>query len=200
MTPSHSGPRLLVFAGLPGVGKSTLAKGLARALGATYLRIDTIEQGLRDLCAVDVHGEGYALAYRIAADNLRLGRTVVADSCNPIELTRRAWEQVATDAGASFANVEVVCSDRDEHRGRVETRAAEVPGLRLPTWSDVQRRPYEAWTAQRWVVDTAGRSEAESLRELVRKLQPAPADVMADGGDDVSGHEPARADDGGSLR
>jgi predicted kinase len=168
---NQSLPRLLIFAGLPGVGKSTLAQGLARELGATYVRIDTIEQGLRDLCAFDVQGEGYALAYRLAADNLRLGRTVVADSCNPVELTRRAWEQVAKDAGASFANVEVVCGDAHEHLTRVETRAADVPGLRLPTWNDVQARRYDAWTAKRWVVDTAGRSEADALRELLGKLQ-----------------------------
>lgn len=41
---------LYIFAGLPGSGKSTLAKKLAQKLGATYLRIDTIEQGLRDTC------------------------------------------------------------------------------------------------------------------------------------------------------
>jgi phenylpyruvate tautomerase PptA (4-oxalocrotonate tautomerase family) len=110
--------------------------------------------------------------YRIAADNLGLGRTVVADSCNPIEITRRAWERVAMDAGVSFVNVEVVCSDAHEHRTRVESRAAEVPGLRLPTWSDVQRRSYDDWSVERWVVDTAGRSESDVLRELLAKLQP----------------------------
>ena len=176
MTPNRTAPWLLIFAGLPGVGKSTLAQGVARELGATYLRIDTIEQGLRDLCGFDVQGEGYALAHRVAADNLRLGGVVVADACNPIEVTRRAWEQVAKDAGASFVNVEVVCGDEGEHRARVETRAVEVVGLRNPTWDDVQRRTYAAWTVERLVVDTAGRSEAESLRELSAMLRQARSD------------------------
>ncbi|MBY0274351.1 AAA family ATPase [Candidatus Binatia bacterium] len=163
-------PTLWIFAGLPGSGKSTLAARLAAHAGAAYLRIDTIEQALRDLCAVQVQGEGYRLAYRVAADNLRLGVAVVADSCNPIELTRREWESVARDAGAAHVNVEVVCSDRDEHRRRVETRASTVPGLKLPTWQDVLAREYHPWTVERVVIDTAGRSEEQSFQELLARV------------------------------
>ncbi len=74
---------LYILAGLSGSGKSTLAKRLVVATGGVYLRTDTIEQALRELTGIDVGGEGYRLSYRIAADNLKLGPTVVADSCNP---------------------------------------------------------------------------------------------------------------------
>jgi hypothetical protein len=50
---------------------------------------------------------------------------------------------------------------------------ADVPGLALPTWSDVQRREYREWTAARVVIDTAGRSVAESQAELLRRLAEA---------------------------
>ena len=105
------GPILYIFSGLPGSGKSTLAQLVASRLDAVYLRIDTIEQALRDMCSVEVRGEGYRLAYRIASDNLRLGLNVVADSCNPIELTRREWEQVARETEAAYINIEVICSE-----------------------------------------------------------------------------------------
>jgi predicted kinase len=163
-------PILYIFAGLPGSGKSTLSQQLARRVNAVYLRIDTIEQALRDLCAIDVQGEGYRLAYRIAADNLQLGISVVADSCNPIELTRREWEQVALAARARYVNIEVVCADGREHRRRVETRASAVPGLHQPTWHDVESREYHAWSVDRIVVDTAGRSEGTSVAELLQQL------------------------------
>lgn len=168
---SAAGNRLLILAGLPGAGKSTLGQGLARALPATYLRIDTLEQGLRDLCAVQVEAEGYRLAYRIAADNLRLGLSVVADSCNPVALSRQEWQQVAQDAGAEFVNIEVICSDQDEHRARVETRSAQVPGLKLPTWEDVQNRDYEPWDRARLVVDSAARPPAAVLEEVLQRLR-----------------------------
>ena len=37
---------LIVIGGLPGTGKTALARGLARALDAVHLRIDTIEQAI----------------------------------------------------------------------------------------------------------------------------------------------------------
>jgi len=164
-------PRLFVFSGLPGVGKSTLARLVAEEHGAAWLRVDTIEQALRDLCGYNPQSEGYRLAYRIAADNLRAGVSVVADSCNPIELTRREWEAVAADNDAQSVNIEVICSDRDEHRRRIETRPSEVDGLKLPTWADVEAREYHPWTDGHIVIDTAGKTPEESFKELTNAIE-----------------------------
>lgn len=164
-------PTLYIFSGLPGAGKSSLARLLAARVAAVYLRIDTVEQALRDLCDVIVEGEGYRLSYRVAADNLRLGLSVVADSCNPIELTRDEWEQVASDAGAHHVNIEVVCSNRTEHRRRVESRVSESSGLKQPTWHQVETREYHSWSRDRVVIDTWNKSKTESLDELRSRLQ-----------------------------
>jgi hypothetical protein len=95
---------------------------------------------------------------------------VVADSCNPIELTRAEWEAVAGKSGADCVNIEVVCSDRDEHRRRVEGRASTVKGLELPTWHEVVDREYAPWTSSRIVIDTALRTENECFDELASLL------------------------------
>jgi predicted kinase len=163
-------PILYIFSGLPGIGKTTLSQMVAQQIKAVYLRIDTIEQALRDLCSVEVQSEGYRLSYRIASDNLRLGISVVADSCNPVELTRQEWEQVALNAGADYLNIEIICSDAREHRQRVETRIATVLGLRLPTWKEVENREYQEWTADRIIIDTANKSETECLNDLLSEL------------------------------
>jgi predicted kinase len=122
---------LIVFAGLPGTGKTSVARGLAEQLRATYLRIDTIEQALRSsgTLVTEVTVEGYFIAYRVAEENLSLGRTVIADSVNPIEITRDAWMGVAARAAVPAVEVEIICSDPEEHRRRLETRYSDITGL-----------------------------------------------------------------------
>ena len=164
-------PILFILSGLPASGKSTLAKLIAKEYNAVYLRIDTIEQGLRDLCDFDVEGEGYRLSYRIAIDNLKLGNNVVSDSCNPINLTRREWEEVADKNDSVFVNIEIVCSDKVEHRRRVEKRENEVEGLRLPTWQEVETREYHSWESERIIIDTANKTIEESFNECNDKIQ-----------------------------
>jgi predicted kinase len=78
---------LIVLSGLPWLGKTTIARQVARSLAAVHLRIDSIEQALRE-GGLDVQGEGYAVAHAVAADNLRAGQRVVADCVNPWRLTR----------------------------------------------------------------------------------------------------------------
>jgi predicted kinase len=159
-------PMLYIFGGLPGTGKSTLAQRLARAQQAVHLRIDTIEQSLRQMGSLIDGSEGYVVAYRLAADNLRLGLCVVADSVNPLQVTRAAWREVAMHVGVSFVEIEVICSNAAEHRVRVETRAGDIAGLRIPNWDEVMHRVYEPWDAAHLVIDTAGQTVEQSVAAL----------------------------------
>jgi len=160
---------LIVFSGLPGVGKTAIARELARATGAVHLRIDSIEQAMR-ASGQRVEGEGYAVAYNVAADNLSLGLMVIADCVNPWPQTRAAWRSVAVRARAGVLEVEIVCSDTDEHRRRVETRVADIEGHQLPTWQEVLARDYRAWNTSRLIVDSARGSVADSVSEIIRAL------------------------------
>jgi predicted kinase len=163
-------PLLIILGGLPGTGKTSLARLLARQLGALYLRVDTIEQAILDATGRPAGDKGYRIAYSIAEDNLHLGRTVVADSVNPLTITRDSWRAVAARAGARFFEAEVICSDTNEHRERIESRSADIPTLKLPSWSDVLNREFEPWIQHHVVIDTAGRTVQQSLAELSTAL------------------------------
>jgi predicted kinase len=162
--------KLFIFSGLPATGKSTLAKLLAKETNSVYLRIDTIEQAIRELCSFNVQGEGYRLSYRIAEENLKLGKNVVSDSCNPWQLTRNEWEEVATKSGADFINIEVICSNIKEHKNRILTRNNEVEGLKLPTWEQIKNRDYHLWKKKVLKIDTANKTVEKSFYELLKKI------------------------------
>jgi hypothetical protein len=62
--------------------------------------------------------------------------------------------------------VEVICSDLQLHRQRVERRSVDIRSLKLPTWEHVVSREYDPWDREHIVIDTAGRSAADSVEEL----------------------------------
>src|SRR5215469_1075769 len=115
-------PLLIAFGGLPGTGKTTLAKAIAKRYSAVYLRIDTIEMAIRTTKTLreDIGAAGYVIAYWVAEENLRLGRIVVADSVNPRQITRESWFLVARNANVPLVEVEILCSAPVEHRRRIE--------------------------------------------------------------------------------
>ncbi len=167
---------LVVFAGLPASGKSSIARQLAKETGAFWLRIDSMDQAIRESGVVpgSLDDVSYRAAYAIAVDNLRLGHDVIGDSVNGWSLTRMAWREAAARAGARIIEVETICSDIVEHRRRVETRDCEVPGLVLPDWQAVIGRDYHPWDRDHLTIDTAGRSVDDCTR-LVRAAMAGPA-------------------------
>jgi predicted kinase len=164
---------LIAFGGLPGTGKTIVAREVAREVNAVYVRIDSIEQAIRASGVLNktIDDAGYRVAYVIAEDNLRMGRTVVADCVNPIQITRDAWISVANRAQASTVEVEIVCSDPQQHRQRVENRVSDIPGLKLPSWDEVISREYEPWQRKHIVIDTAHRTVSDNVNELLQLLR-----------------------------
>ena len=163
---------LVIFGGLPATGKTTIAREVSRTTGAAYLRIDTIEQALRssDFFAGDLGPLGYEIAYALAAENLRIGKTVVADSVNPLAITRSAWRSVAGQMSLPIFEVETICSDLHEHRKRVESRTVDIPGLVLPDWATVLAREYEPRTDARMVIDTSEIDFHQAASNIVDRM------------------------------
>ena len=168
---SGRAPVLVAFAGRSGVGKTTLAKALALASGAVYLRIDTVEQALRTALSGAPGASGYAMLQALAAENLDLGQDVIADGMNPVAASREGFAACAREAGARLMDVEIVCTDVAEHRSRVEARWADIAGLAPPDWAAVQARTYEPWTTPRIVLDTARQSVGQAVATLLVQMK-----------------------------
>ena len=74
---------------LPGAADVTVRTGLADAIGATYLCIDTIESAIvSTLMPYRDNPLGYVVAERVAADQLVTGRDVAADAVNGVAAAR----------------------------------------------------------------------------------------------------------------
>ena len=171
-------PTLVVMAGLPASGKSSIARQLARQMDAAWLRIDSMDQAIwaSGDAPTDLRDWTYRAAQAVALDNLGLGHDVVGDCVNNSREARDGWAQIGRRSGATVLWLEVVCSDREEHRRRVETRTSDIPGLALPDWDAVIKRNYDTWEWDRLTIDTAHRSLEECvdivLAALAAKLPP----------------------------
>ncbi len=164
---------LIILSGLPGAGKTTIARELARRLKAVHIRIDTIEQAIKNsgLLSGPMNDAGYRVGYAIAEDNLSLGQIVIADSVNPIQLTRDRWIAAAQNTHQKAVEIETKCSDASEHQRRVEARTADIAGHRVPSWREVSELDYHPWNREHLVIDTAHCSPTQAVNLIVSEIE-----------------------------
>jgi predicted kinase len=154
-------PLLIVLAGLPASGKSTLAEGLARATGLPVFSVDPIESAMlrAGLAACFETGlAAYLIAQALADARLALGQGAIIDAVNAEEPGKDMWRALGAKHGVPLRILECVCSDVAKHRARLESRQRGLsPSFREPTWEDVERRrlAYTAWTEPLLQLDTA---------------------------------------------
>lgn len=146
-------------------GRTTLAKSLAAATGACYLRVDAAETAqLR--AGHDVGFEGYFVVHELAASNLLVGTPVVVDAVNPVPEARQGWQDTAARADARLVVLETSLNDEAERRRRVEVRTADIPGHRVPTWEEVEDGVWVPWDVvrdgPRVLVDTSNAETAHT--------------------------------------
>lgn len=173
-------PVLVVLAGLPGSGKSRVARAVARHLPAALVVVDVLEDALLRAGVAADQPTGlaaYVAAEAVAQDALDAGVPVVLDAVNAVAPAREQWRGLAARCGVPRVVVEVVCSDPVVHRARLQARSRGL-ALREPGWDDVRRRAaeYEPWTEPVLRLDSMGDEErnlAEVLGHVRAAAQPA---------------------------
>src|SRR3989338_4195499 len=161
-----SRPRLLVVGGLIGTGKSTLARSLAQALGAVWLRTDEIR--LREFARARRPRQGFAegiyaphiseLVYqrliRRAEALIRQGQSVVCDGTFSKASGRALLRQIARRHGASFHFFECVIP-RTVALRRIAKRYAkksDISEAQPAHYDRLQRgfEPVRGWSTRDW--------------------------------------------------
>ncbi|WP_432512725.1 AAA family ATPase [Kineococcus sp. SYSU DK001] len=150
---------LIAMCGLPAAGKSALAGELARALAAPVLSVDPVEAAVWRAGVGRGEPTGvaaYAVVQTLAAENLRLGLTVVVDAVNDAAEARAAWRGLADREGVPLHFLEVRCSDPQVHRERLLGRRRDLDGFPEPTWASVEARraAFTDWRQDRLVLDS----------------------------------------------
>ena len=164
--------RLIMLSGLPGSGKSTLGQELARRTGAVLVRIDVLEQDLRNRhdSRFDVGTAGYEAGYNLAARHLRSGHQVIADAVNAVEAARKGWRKAAHESGVPAIDIEIFCSSLEEVETRLKTRDTGIEGLHPVSLEDRQQRRWQDNPQANLRLDTAGRSIEACTDEIERFL------------------------------
>lgn len=149
----------MVMAGLPAAGKSSVAEGLARALGCAVLSVDPVEAAMWRAGVGQDQPTGlaaYVVVEVLAAEQLALGHDVVVDAVNAVEAAREQWRGLAKRTGSVLRFIEVRCSDEGEHRRRLEGRERGIDGFPEPSWGSVQARRagFGDWADDRLELDS----------------------------------------------
>ena len=153
--------KMILFSGLPGTGKSTLAETIGRQLGIPVFAKDWLEASLilSGLGSKDdlkrLGFAGYELLTVLAERQFILNQSVILDSVASTQNIRTKWYQLAKQYGAERRVIECICSDESLHRARLKDRRRNIPGWHELEWTDIEKvkQYYPAWEEERLVLD-----------------------------------------------
>lgn len=141
--------RLIIFSGLPGTGKSTLADQLARKLRWPLLRIDDVIGAVPEDADVVFWDSKVDILLTLVETQLEMGLNVIVDSVF-MNMDRQHAQELARKYGARFLPIYVFVSDEKIWKQRVNDRCKEMKDKRVATWENTQhqRKHFANWEPQ----------------------------------------------------
>jgi predicted kinase len=143
--------KLILFSGLPGTGKSTLANRLARELQFPLLCIDDLIGDVPEGAGIPFWDSKVAILLRLAEVQLELGLSLILDSVF-MNMDRYHAQKLARKHDARFYPIYVFLSDDQAWEERARARYEEARHKGVATWERIQHqrerfRPWEPGTA-----------------------------------------------------
>lgn len=141
---------LVAMAGLPGTGKSTIGQVVASRLGIPVISVDPIETAILQAGIAADQPTGlaaYLVAETLAERVLTTGIGVMVDAVNAVAPAREQWVTLAASMSEPIKFIEVICSDPELHRSRIEGWRKSMPHIQL-TWNAVEQSfdDYAEWS------------------------------------------------------
>ena len=130
---------LVIFSGLPGTGKSTLANRLARELHWPLLRIDDVVNNIPENPGVEFWDSQVEVLLTLTEAQLEIGLSVVVDSVF-MNTDRQHAQALAQKYQAHFRPIYTHLSDEKIWEQRLTARYIELNNLAVSTWEQVQRQ------------------------------------------------------------
>lgn len=138
--------KLIIFSGLPGVGKTTLAKRLARELRFPFICIDDVIGDVPENAGIPFWDSRVAVLLDVVNTQLELGLSVIAESVF-MNMDRHHAQELARKHNVGFLPIYVFLSDENVWKERVTSRFNELKHPEVATWERIQhqRQRFREW-------------------------------------------------------
>jgi predicted kinase len=162
---------LVIFSGLPGTGKTTLATSAARELQVPLLRIDDVVESIPQHMrrhADPFWWEMIGILLNLVEAQLKLGISVIVDSVFMGDDRSQALE-IAKKYNAAFRPIHTFVSDETIWEQRVRQRVLDFPEDEPATWEriQIQRRDFVLWKPNSALFVDAIRPVEENRRKVM---------------------------------